>query len=135
MDYKKITMDDIRYLIEDSHTSYNRYNVEAIRPNIKHVPKGYIFDEDKSVKWNREQVEAHNQEYDRAMKKYHKDLQSGYKNFWTDLRQAIQNGYKFTEAQANVILDHISRVGAYEDLERAEELCDIVSEVLQANDK
>lgn len=50
MDYTKITMDDIRYLIKDSQTTYNRYNVEAIRPDVKHVPKGYIFDEDKSVK-------------------------------------------------------------------------------------
>ena len=28
MDYKNITMDDIRYLIEESYTTYNRYNVE-----------------------------------------------------------------------------------------------------------
>lgn len=31
--------------------------------NIKKVPLGYIFDEDKSVKWNREQVEINNKNY------------------------------------------------------------------------
>ena len=31
--------------------------------NIKKVPLGYIFDEDKSVKWNIEQVEINNRNY------------------------------------------------------------------------
>lgn len=130
MDYTKITMDDIRYLIKDSQETYNRYNVEAIRPDVKHVPKGYIFDEDKSVKWNKEQVEALNKKYDMAIKKYHKDLRTGYENFWKDLKQAIQNDYNFTEAQAKVIMDHIYRDGMYDDLDRAEELCEIVYDIL-----
>lgn len=133
MDHKKITMDDMRYLIENSHTSYNRYNVEAIRPDIKKWLEGYIIDEEQSVRWNREQVAAHNKEVDRAIKKYHKDLQTGYENFWKDLKQAIQNDYKFTEAQANVILAHLHNDGMYDDLCRAENLCEIVSEVLQVN--
>lgn len=132
MDYTKITMDDIRYLIEDSHTSYNRYNVEAIRPDIKWL-EGYIIDEEQSVRWNREQVAAHNKEVDRAIKKYHKDLQAGYENFWKDLKQAIQNDYNFTESQAQAIMNHIYRDGMSDDLDRAEYLCDVVSEVLQVN--
>lgn len=132
MDYTKITMDDIRYLIEESQTTYNRYNVEAIRPDIKWL-EDYIIDEEQSVRWNREQVAAHNKEVDRAIKKYHKDLQAGYKNFCIDLKQAIQNDYNFTESQANVILDHLHNDDMYNDLNRAEDLCDIVSEVLQAN--
>lgn len=135
MDYTKITMDDIRYLIKDSQTTYNRYNVEAIRPDVKKWLEGYIIDEEQSVRWNREQVAAHNKEVDRAIKKYHKDLQAGYKNFWKDLKQAIQNDYKFTEAQADAILVHLHNDGMSDDLYRAEELCDIASEVLQANDK
>lgn len=130
MDYKNITMEDIRYLIEDSHTSYNRYKVEAIRPNIKKWPEGYILDEEQSVKWNREQIAAHNKEVDKAMKKYHNDLQAGYNNFLKDLKQAIQNDYNFTEAQANVILDHIYNDGMYDDFQRAESLCEIAYDIL-----
>lgn len=133
MDYKKITMDDIRDLIESSHASYNRYNVEAIYPDIKKWPEGYIVDEEKSVKWNREQVEFHNKEVDKATKKYHQDRYKGYDNFCADLKQAIQNDYNFTEAQANVILAHLHNDGMYDDLSRAENLCEVVSEVLQAN--
>lgn len=130
MDYTKITMDDIRDLIEDSHTSYNRYNVEAIRPTIKKWPEDYIVDEEQSVRWNREQIAAHNKEVDRAKKKYHNDLQAGYNNFLKDLKQAIQNDYNFTEAQANVILDHIYNDGLYDDFQRAESLCEIAYDIL-----
>lgn len=30
------------------------------KPTAKRVSKGYVFDEDKSVRWNAEQVESHN---------------------------------------------------------------------------
>ena len=130
MDYTKITMDDIRYLIEDSHTNFNRYNVEVIRPEINSWPEGYIIDEEQSVKWNREQVAAHNKEVENAKKKYHKDLQAGYENFWKDLKQAIQNDYKFTEAQANVIMDHLYGDGMSYDLNRAEEICEVAYDIL-----
>ena len=126
-------MDDIRYLIENSHTSYNRYNVKAV-PHIQNWSENYIVDEEQSVKWNREQVDIHNKEVDKAWKKYRSDLKAGYKNFCTDLKQAIQNDYKFTESQATIIMAHIYNDGMYDDLDRAEELCEIVSEVLQAYD-
>lgn len=32
----------------------------SCEPAAKRVPKGYVFDEDKSVRWNAEQVESHN---------------------------------------------------------------------------
>ncbi len=32
----------------------------SCKPAAKRVPKGYVFDEDKSVRWNAEQVESHN---------------------------------------------------------------------------
>ena len=37
--------------------------MSCIPVNIKKVPLGYIFDEDKSVKWNIEQVEVNNRNY------------------------------------------------------------------------
>lgn len=130
MDYKKITMDDIRCLIENSRTSYNRYNVEAVRLNIKKWPEGYVVDEEQSVKWNREQVTAHNEEVDKAKKKYYSDLRAGYNNFCTDLKQAIQNDYNFTESQAAIIMAHLHNDSMSDDLYRAEELCEITYDIL-----
>ena len=130
MDYKNITMDDIRHLIEESYTTYNRYNVEAIRPEINSWPEGYIIDEEQSVKWNREQVAAHNKEVENAKKKYYQDRRKGHKNFYIDLKQAIQNDYNFTESQAAIIMEHLNTDGMYEDLDRAEGLCEIVYDIL-----
>lgn len=134
MDYKKITMDDIRYLIEDSQKTYNRYNIEAVRPTIKKWPEGYIVDEGESVKWNREQVAAHNKEVENATKKYYQDLHKGYDNFCADLKQAIQNDYNFTESQANVILAHLHNDSMIADVDRAEELCEFIIEFLSSED-
>lgn len=135
MDYKKITMDDMRYLIEDSHTSYNRYNIEAVRPTIKKWPEGYIVDEEQSVKWNREQVAAHNKEVENATKKYYQDLHKGYDNFCADLKQAIQNDYNFNETQADIIMVHLHNDDMYYDLDRAEELCEIVYDIFNNSER
>ena len=130
MDYKNITMDDIRYLIEESYTTYNRYNVEAIRPEINSWPEGYIIDEEQSVRWNREQVAAHNKEVENAKKKYYQDRRKGHKNFYIDLKQAIQNDYNFTESQADIIMKHLYNDGMTEDLNKAEELCEVAYDIL-----
>lgn len=123
-------MDDIRYLIEESYTTYNRYNVEAICPEINKWPEGYIIDEEQSVRWNREQVAAHNKEVENAKKKYHQDRRKGHKNFCIDLKQAIQNDYNFTESQADIIMEHLYNDGMYDDLCRAEELCELAYDIL-----
>lgn len=130
MEYKEITMDDIRYLIKDSQTRYNRYNVKAVRPDIEKWPEDHVVDEEQSVKWNREQVAAHNEEVDKAKKKYYSDLRAGYNNFRTDLKQAIQNNYNFTEAQSAIIMAHLYNDGMSDDLDRAEELCEITYDIL-----
>lgn len=50
----------------------NRY-VDAIYmkklPDFHRVPEGYVFDEDMSVKWNREKVIEHNASYDEELKR------------------------------------------------------------------
>lgn len=130
MDYKKITMSDMRYLVENSRTSYNRYNIRAVRPGIKKWPEDYIVNEEQSVKWNREQVAAHNEEVDKAKKKYYSDLRTEYNNFLTDLKQAIQNDYNFTESQADIIMAHLDHDSMSDDLDRAEELCEITYDIL-----
>lgn len=39
---------------------YKVYEMSLIPQNIRKVPNGYVFDANKSVNWNREQVEINN---------------------------------------------------------------------------
>lgn len=40
----------------------------SCRPLVGKVPTNHVFDENQSVKWNREQVEAHNRKHDQEVK-------------------------------------------------------------------
>lgn len=54
-------MTDIWKTIQDEFETMRR--MSCVPKNIRHLPTGYIFDEDQSVKWNREQLERNNAEY------------------------------------------------------------------------
>ena len=43
-------------------------------PDFHKVPEGYVFDEDMSVKWNREKVIEHNASYDEELKRIRKTI-------------------------------------------------------------
>lgn len=51
-------MTDFWREIQDEFETMQR--MSCVPKNIHKVPTGYIFDEEKSVKWNREQVDANN---------------------------------------------------------------------------
>jgi len=49
---------------EDIEYKFDIMNRMSCRPvELRKVPNDYIFDEDQSVKWNREQVELNNKKY------------------------------------------------------------------------
>lgn len=52
---------------EEIENDFKRMNVMSCKPNFKKLPKGYIIDENQSVKWNRDQVELNNQNYLKAV--------------------------------------------------------------------
>lgn len=54
-------MTDIWRTIQDEFETMQR--MSCVPKNIRKVPTGYIFDEDQSVKWNREQVDRNNAAY------------------------------------------------------------------------
>ena len=53
-------MRDLREVLDD----YERYRVMSTKPMTEKYPYDYVFDENMSVKWNREQVELRNQEWE-----------------------------------------------------------------------
>lgn len=54
-------MTDIWRNIQDEFETMQK--ISCVPKNIRQLPTNYIFDEDQSVKWNREQVERNNAEY------------------------------------------------------------------------
>lgn len=75
------------------------------------VEEGYVFDEDKSVKWNREQVSKNNQKYQDEVKKLNqakmKAREETYAAFYKDISDALNRSIggkeKVTTEQAKVV--------------------------------
>jgi hypothetical protein len=79
------------------------------------VEEGYVFDEDKSVKWNREQVSKNNQKYQDEVKRLNqakmKAREETYAAFYKDiadaLNRAIGEKEKVTTEQAKVVWNYL----------------------------
>ena len=74
------------------------------------VRDGYIFDEDKSVKWNREQVTKNNQKYQDEVKRLNQEKmrkrEEVYSDFYKDILESLSiatGGKKFSTGQAKEI--------------------------------
>lgn len=52
---------------EEIENEFNEMCRMSCKPNFEKLPKGWITDEYQSVKWNREQVELNNQNYQKAV--------------------------------------------------------------------
>ena len=61
----------------------------SCKPTAKRVPKGYVFDEDKSVRWNAEQVESHNAAIQKEVPNQNQ-TQDGLEASWLDEPERIQ---------------------------------------------
>lgn len=52
---------------EEIESDFRSMNAMSCKPNFTRLPKDWITDENQSVKWNREQVELNNQNYQKAV--------------------------------------------------------------------
>ena len=90
---KDITIDAIKRMYEND-------GYEAIRPSMKKVPENHVFDEDKSVKWNREAVINWNNEVKQEMQNYRKRQNECHEELMEDIAQYLCNNYcKINHAQ------------------------------------
>ena len=113
----------------------------SCKPNFTKLPKGWITDESQTVKWNREQVELNNRNYQKAVKELNTK-----KNKARD--KALEEVYKKIQYEVG---HNLSRNSAIEIWSRAydeghgcgfpiikcylEELIDLVSEILDEQDR
>lgn len=129
-----LTFEDIFATIKESESTYNRYNVKAEHPEHT-LPNDYIIDEEKSVKWNREQVRIHNKQIALQWKKYRDTSLQGWYNFCSDLKEAISNEYGFNENQVDCIREQFELAAdLYEVANKAKEICEFLTDFLSRED-
>lgn len=114
----------ITSIIEKGETDMSDYYVERLNKvrnmsckpvGMSLVEEGYVFDEDKSVKWNREQVSKNNQKYQDEVKRLNqakmKAREETYAVFYKDiadaLNRAIGGKEKVTTEQAKVVWKYL----------------------------
>lgn len=105
-----------------------KYNecVNSYAPRVKSLPDNYVFDENKSVKWNKEQVKIHNEDCERRLEEWKVEHRKLYKIAVDGLIKAIQEEatYNMTKEEATVIWEWQHSTGNFDNLES--ELIDLI---------
>ena len=96
---------------------WNRMEKRSCVPAFKKVPKDYVFDEEKSVKWNKEQVEKHNTNYDEAVKRLNTQKNKERDAILEDIYSFIQNeiGHNLSKEKAVAVFNFVK---TYSDNEK-----------------
>lgn len=104
--------------MKEAIKKYNEYLNYRI-PKIKLLPDNYVFDDNKSVKWNREQVSIHNEECKRRRKEGISEQNKLYTEAVDGLSKAIQEEatYDMTKEEATVIWEWLQYCGDLYNLE------------------
>lgn len=79
----------IEFNIENLYNATHR----SITPKTRRYSDGYVFDEDKSVKWNKEQVEIKNAEYEAERKRLIKEQDDIIQKICDDMAEDILDEY------------------------------------------
>lgn len=116
-------------------TIYNgKYENKLKRPlKTDNMKDGYITDENKSVKWNKEQVELANQEYKNKLKKYKDETYRLEKLFKTDTIDYIMNFYEYNNSAAELIFntayERSARYGYTQTLDEVQDIIDFLEKL------
>lgn len=120
--------EDIKYNIKDG--LYNKkQNVSKPERTIEY-PSDFIFDENQTVKWNKEKVVVENKRIKRELEQYRKKLNMGYEMLKKDIKQAVKESLPTAfDNETNIALiltDALDMDEFGSMVNRAEELCDFV---------
>ena len=105
--------------------------VEYIR--AKYLKDSTVIDEDKSVKWNREEVERLNEEMKAKVNKNKQERRDMDNKYRKDVIRAYANDSGYSEEKVGVIFNHAysesHSSGMNEVIQTLEELIDLIKEV------
>lgn len=98
------------------------------------VPLGYIFDEDKSVRENREMVNTHNEEAKKARNDYRLQLDQQEIRMRNDVKEYVAGAYGMSMASADIIERYTweeYHSAVYDYLTAIEDVAEMVSDVVK----
>lgn len=104
---------------------------------LSRYSKDHVFDENKSVKWNREQVEKANQRYDaevaRLNAEKNKRMNAAYNAIYARIQEDVGHGLSLYSAQAiwGYAEDRGHSYGFYATIAYLDDLMDLVSRILK----
>lgn len=94
----------------------------------------YVYDENKSVKWNREHQQELETKYASEIKEYTSKSNAKYKEFYYDVLKVLSEEFRFNAKQAEIIFsrayDDSHDVGLLGVANRAEDLADMVEDII-----
>lgn len=104
--------------MKEAIKKYNEYLNYRI-PEMKSLPDNYVFDENKSVKWNREQVNIYNEECKRRKEEGFAERNNLYAEAEDGLFNAMQEEatYNMTKEEAKAIWEWLQYCGDLYNLE------------------
>ena len=127
---KELSYQDIYDALEEGY-----YNPKAQKPKFERYADNYVFDENMSVKWNREEAARRNKAYKDALNAYYAIQNENDKKFQEDLILAIMNDTNFPRAKAEMIYskayDTGHSGGYYEVVNHAAEIADFVCDFVR----
>lgn len=99
----KLTIEDV--LDKVKNKDYQPKVEYPIRPE-GYKKENYVYDENQTVKWNREHREELEKEYQEKLKEYNNISNSKEKEFFLDLSKAIHNRYNLSIPTVELIINN-----------------------------
>lgn len=104
--------------------------------SAKLLPKDFIFDENQSVKWNRQKVQEHNELAQQAKKIYRDKMNEIDRWFSEQVQEAIQNEIHVSGKAVSIIFNQAwedgHSNGYNEVIHYAERYCEFIQSILNA---
>jgi len=131
-------MNDITIDVIKSNWKSGAYKNKLPYPNKTKYKEWHVFDENKTVKWNKEEVVRQNVIIDEEKEQYQKES-----NYWQcqlndDVIKALVNSYDFNKAQAEKIWNfaYNEKHGNMNDVfYYVEEIADFIESVMQLSEE
>ena len=92
------------YELTDKATEYLEF---SCKPSFSKYREGYVIDEDKSVKWNREEVEKHNIRYQEEVKRLNNEKNKLYTELVSTIKEYIIEETNVKKTRAEKIYNYL----------------------------